>query len=181
LVIAMWSGINRIDWITDSKNSNFANEYSFKYQYDDYNELVVGGAWWNAKNPTPLIKTLIEYSKYQSTYSLTLHSWLSMQNLSNYLKVNKYIYCYTSFLKYKKHSFPSPHFADFDAELAKLNLSLDKEQWLPLSDDDHYGDWARKHKYLEDDYFHPKFPEATEGWLKEILIPELIKKNILYE
>jgi hypothetical protein len=181
LVIAMWSGINRIDWITDAKNSNFSTEYSFDYQYDNYNELVVGGAWWNAKNPTPLIKTLVDYSKYQSIHSLTLHSWLAMQNLSNYLKVKEYTYCYTSFLNYKKHSFPSPHFADFDAELAKLNLSIDKDSWLPLNDDDYYGDWARKRKYLEDDHFHPRFPEATKGWLNEILIPTLKNKNILYE
>ena len=180
LVMVMWSGINRIDWITDPKNSNFSTEYSFNYQYDDYNELVVGGAWWNAKNPTPLMKALIEYSKYQSIHTLTLHSWLAMQNLSNYLKVNKFTHFYTSFLNYRCIG-QAADYVDFDTELKKLNLSLDKEPWLPLNNDDYYGDWARKRKYLEDDHFHPRFPEATEGWLQEILIPQLINKDILYE
>jgi hypothetical protein len=180
LVIVMWSGINRIDWVTDASLSNFSNEYSFNYQYDDHNELTLGGAWWNAKNPTPLIKAVIEYSKYQSIHSLTLQSWLAMQSLSNYLKVNKFAHCYTSFLNYRPIG-QAADYVDFDKELAKLNLSLDKEPWLPLNDDDYYGDWARKRKYLQPDHFHPRFPDATEGWLREILIPELTKKNILYE
>jgi hypothetical protein len=180
LVIVMWSGINRIDWITDAKDSKFSKEYSFNYQYDDYNELVTGGAWWNTTMPTPLMKAIIDYSKYQSIHSLTLHSWLAMQNLSNYLKVNQYTHCYTSYLNYKSIG-RAADYVDFDTELKKLNLYLDKESWLPLDDNEYYGDWARKRKYLEGDSFHPKFPEATEGWLQEILIPELIKKNILYE
>jgi hypothetical protein len=180
LVIVMWSGINRIDWVTDASLSNFSNEYSFNYQYDDHNELTLGGAWWNAKNPTPLIKAVIEYSKYQSIHSLTLQSWLAMQSLSNYLKVNKFAHCYTSFLNYRPIG-QAADYVDFVKELAKLNLSLDKEPWLPLNDDDYYGDWARKRKYLQPDHFHPRFPDATEGWLREILIPELTKKNILYE
>jgi hypothetical protein len=180
VVIVMWSGINRIDWVTDAENSNFSNEYGFNYQYDNHNELTLGGAWWNKKNPTPLMKALIEYSKYQSIHSLSLNSWLAMQNLSNYLKVNKYTYCYTSFLNYRCIG-QAADYVDFNTELKKLNLSLDKEPWLPLDDDDYYGDWARKRNYLQPDNFHPKFPEANEGWTQEILIPELIKKNILYE
>ena len=180
LVIIMWSGINRIDWITDASLSNFSTEYSFSYQYDDYNELTLGGAWWNAKRPTPLIKTLIEYSKYQSIHSLTLQSWLAMQNLTNYLKVNKFTHYHTSFLSYQRIVL-AEDYVDFDKELTKLNLSLDKKHWLPMAAEDHYGDWSRQRKYLQPDGFHPRFPEATEGWLKEILIPQLINKDILYE
>lgn len=181
LVLPMWSGINRIDWLTDSASSRFSNEYPFNYQYDDYNELVLGGAWWNRVKPTPVIKALLDYSKYQSTQSLALHSWLAMKNLSNYLIVNKYSYCYTSFINYKRSGTGAELLVDFEEELAKLNISIDKDLWLPLGDDEYYGDWSRQHNFLESDNFHPKFPEANEGWVQTILIPHLLKRELLHE
>lgn len=181
LVLPMWSGINRIDWLTDSSASQFAKEYPFNYQYDDYNELVLGGAWWNAKRPTVLMKSLLEYSKYQSEHSLALHSWLAMESLSNYLKVNKYTYCYTSFINYSRTGTGAELLVNFDEELAKLNISLDKESWLPLANNEYYGDWSRHHNFLDFDNFHPKFPEANEGWTQTILMPHLLRKELLHE
>lgn len=182
IVIVMWSGVGRIDWIVDKSLSNFANEYPFTYSYDQYNELMLGGNWWNSKNPTHLKNTLIEYSKYQSGHSMALHSWLAMENLSNYLKVNKFNYYYTSFLNYNTESIPGDAiiFSFFD-KLKDLNLSLDLTNWLKIVGDDCFGDWARKNNFLAEDNFHPKYPQANEGWVKKILIPTLRDLKILYE
>ena len=182
LILIMWSGIGRIDWIADKSLSNFKNEYPFAYYYDQHNELVLGGNWWNDHDPTHLKRTLIEYSKYQSDHSMTLHSWLAMENLSNYLENNKFNYYYTSFLNYKgKNIKGDAMILPFFDELKKLNLTLNLDKWLPLADDDYYGDWARKNNFLAEDDFHPKYPEANEGWVKEILMPTLGDLKILYE
>jgi hypothetical protein len=181
LVLVMWSGVGRIDWIADRSKSNFGDEYPFTYNYDDNNELVLGGNWWNKKNPSPLIKTLINYSKYQSDSTFALHTWLAMQNLSNYLKVNNFEYYYTSFLNYNNTKIKGDALTvNFFKELENLNLSIDYNHWLDFQDEEYYGDWSRIHNFLDDDGFHPRYPKATEGWTKEILIPKLIKLGILY-
>lgn len=181
LVLIMWSGVGRIDWIADRELSNFGSKYPFHYQYDEYNELVLGGNWWNKKNPNHLIATLQEYSKYQSDYSFSLTSWLAMKNLSNYLKSNGYRYLYTSFLCYnnpnniKGEALVVPF---FDI-LKKLGLELDQSDWMNLVENDHYGDWARENDALDlGDNFHPRFPEANEGWVDQILIPYLKTQGI---
>lgn len=182
LILIMWSGAGRIDWITDKSLSNFKNEYSFAYSYDQYNELVVGGNWWGDKNPTHLKRTLIEYSKYQSDHSLALHSWIAIENLSNYLENNKFNYYYTSFLNYKRRNIKGDAMiVPFFEELKKLNLTLNLDKWLKFADNDYYGDWARENNFLAEDDFHPKYPDANEGWVKEILIPTLKDLKILYE
>lgn len=182
IVLVMWSGIGRIDWITDKSLSNFKNEYPFTYFYDQHNELVLGGNWWNDKNPTHLKKTLLEYSKYQSDHSMTLHSWLAMENLSNYLKNNKLNYYYTSFINYKIGNIKGDaSIVPFFDELKELNLTLNLDEWLPLAKGDYYGDWARKNNFLAEDNFHPKYPQANEGWVKEILMPALKHLSVLYE
>jgi hypothetical protein len=60
-----------------------------------------------------------------------------------------------------------------------LYINLDK--WLKFADDDYYGDWARKNNFLDEDDFHPKYPDANEGWVKKILMPALNNLGILYE
>ena len=105
----MWSGPGRIDWMTDSSLSNFSDTYSITYEYVPGCEVVCGGHWWQLKNPPHLLHTLIEYSKYQSESSFAAHTWMSMNSLSNYLKVNGYDYYYTSFVDLSK---PVIHDAD---------------------------------------------------------------------
>lgn len=182
LIMVMWSGVGRIDWITDAGLSNFRSQYPFSYNYDEYNELVLGGNWWNIKKPSHLIQTLIEYSKYQSSHSFTLNSWLAMENLSNYLKVKEFEYYYTSFVNYESNDIKGDAFiCKYFDELNKLNLTLDKKNWLKLDATDYYGDWARKNNALDIDDFHPKYPEAQEGWIMQVLIPAMKELKILYD
>jgi hypothetical protein len=181
LVMAMWSGIGRIDWITDASMSHFKSEYPFSYYYDDFNELVLGGNWWNQRRPSHVMSTLIEYSKYQSDHSMALHSWMSMNNLSNYLTVNGYQHCYTSFINYQSNNLKGDAMKiDYFKQLDILGLVLDRSHWIKLDPTDYYGDFARKINALSTDDFHPRYPEATETWTRSVLIPALTKSNILY-
>jgi hypothetical protein len=182
LVMAMWSGIGRIDWITDASLSNFKDQYPFTYKYDEFNELTLGGNWWNNPNPSMLLKTLVNYSKFQSDHSLALHSWVSMRNLSDYLDINGFTYYYTSFVNYNNMNIRGDALTvNFFRELETLNLKFNSEHWLPLADADYYGDWSRDRNFLDADGFHPRYPKAPEGWVNQVLIPCLTAENILYE
>lgn len=181
LVMVMWSGIGRFDWITDASLSEFKNHYPFSYQYDKHNELVLAGNWWNLPKNTELHQALIAYSKYQSDFSFTLASWLAMKNLSNYLEMHGYRYYYTSFVDYERNNVKGDGLmVSYYDTLDKLGLELDKSKWIDIPGEDCYGEWALRHQAVDpSDGFHPKYPEANEGWTREILIPYFINQGIV--
>jgi hypothetical protein len=178
----MWSGPERIDWITDVDSSNFASQYPFSYHYTEHNELVLGGAWWVTPQKTNLSRTLMEYSKYQSDSSLALQSWINMQDLGNYLKIHGYHYYCTSWFGYASSVPPnqSNRWIDFDAELKKLGLKRNTEHWIIDQDDQCLGNWIHaRPEYLMDDKLHPTW-QGHEAWLSEILIPKLVQQNCIH-
>jgi hypothetical protein len=182
-VLPMWSHPCRIDFITDRELSNFKNSYPLTYDYDNCNELVLGGNWWNIGNPTTVQQMLIKYSKFQSNESLALNSWLNMNYLSSYLTAKRYTYFYTSYISYN-YRYQNNNEAvlfDYINVLKKIGLELNKSEWIDFDDDDYYGDYCARNNFCDTDGFHPKYPEAQEGWVSQILIPHLIKLGILYE
>lgn len=183
LVMIMWSGVGRFDWITDASLSRFKDIYPFDYQYDTHNELVLAGNWWNLNKNHKLNQVLIEYSRYQSDYSFSLASWLAMKNLSNYLFLNRYRHYNTSFVDYKKnHIKGDGMIVPYHDVLFEMGLDFDDSNWIDIKGEDHYGDWALKNNAVDpSDGFHPRFPEANEGWVRQVLIPYLIKEGIVIE
>lgn len=181
LVMVMWSAPERIDWITDKNSSKFREKYPYSYDYTQNNELTLGGNWWANKAESHLIQTLIEYSKYQSASSLALNSWIQIQDLENYLKVNNYEYYFLSWFNFDDPIYDGNRWINFDQELTQLGLSLSKQQWLATGIDKSLGQWAaNRPEYLWDDKLHVLW-QGHEAWLAEVLIPELITKNVLYE
>jgi hypothetical protein len=173
LVLVMWSGIARIDWIADRELSNFKDTYPFTYNYDQHNELIVGGSWWHRENnKTHIIKTLIEYSKYQTTHSLALDSWLSMTSLINYLNAKGFEHYHTSILD---HGFDKEEmWVDYNKELAELKLSLDRTNWISPC----IGNYCKDLNMLQDDNFHPTM-QGHEKWTREVLMPYLYEHDVL--
>lgn len=181
LIIVMWTGPERIDWITDRNRSNFKSQYPQEYRYTEQNESTVGGSWWATAPRTQLSKTLVEYSKFQSNSSLALNSWLQIQDLENYLKINGYNYYFTSWFDYRDTVDGANRWIDFGQELDNLSLSLDQTQWIPEDPASTLGQWIHNHPEFQlEDKFHPD-RAGHEAWTKEILVPELIKKNVLNE
>lgn len=179
LVMAMWSGIGRIDWIADNELSRFSDSYPFTYNYDEFSELVAGGHWWNIKNPSRVQTALIEYSKFQSEKSLTLQSWLAMKNLYNYLKVNGFEYHCTSFMNIFVDGAGSDAVTvNYLKEIDSLKLELDGEVWLPLAADNYLGDYCKKKNLLWEDNYHPNWLGQIE-WTKQILIPCLTDEGVI--
>lgn len=173
LVLAMWSGHARVDWIADAELAKFETAYPFTYNYDQHNELVLGGSWWQAKKRTHVERALVEYTKYQSTHSLALQSWLAMNNLSNYLKLRGFEHYYTSILDGEN---AEEMWIDYTTELNGLNLTLDKSNWIHTC----IGNFCKELNLLQDDDFHPSM-QGHERWTRDILIPFLTDKEILWQ
>ena len=181
LIIVMWSGVERVDWITDPKLSKFAEAYPFTYNYSESTELVLGGNWW-AKNPdrSMVEKTLIDFTKFQNEQSLALTSWLAMTQLTDYLQKRGYTFYYTAWQDLWLPGDGANYWIDYAVELEKLKLVLDLEPWLFSDHDKYLGSWVRAHNYLMDDNLHPS-SQGHEIWCQTVLIPELIKQGALHE
>jgi hypothetical protein len=183
LIIVMWTGVERVDWITDPKSSKFKEYYPFTYNYSDNTELVAGGSWWSADRilqKTLVQKTLIEYTKFQNKQSLALSSWLSMTQLTDYLKQRGYTFYYTAGQDLWCPSDSTDRWIDYAVELEQLGLTLDPDPWLCFSHNEYLGNWVKEHNYLYDDGLHPSHI-GHEIWCQDVLIPKLIKQNALHE
>jgi hypothetical protein len=179
LILVMWSGIERIDWITSKTQSKFGDQYTFPYDYTDECELTLGGAWWANKPKTYLTRTLQEYSKYQSNQSLSLSSWLAMNDLTNYLEQHGYTYYYTAWQNLWQDGDQTNQWINYGDELEKMNLILPMTKWLFTESEKFLGNFAKKHNMLWTDDLHPS-RDGYEYWASEILIPELIKKDVIW-
>lgn len=175
LVMAMWTGIARIDWLTEQRLSQFGNEYPFEYHYNDHTELSLGGHWWNSKS-TPIIKAVREYARFQDQHSFAVDTWLAMNQLANYLDCHGYQYYYTSYFDYSNtRDQDDAGSYNYTAALAHMELELSHLNWLPLAGVDHYGDWSKLNNKLADDNYHPG-ADANIAWTLDILAPCL--KNL---
>jgi hypothetical protein len=181
LIIIMWSGVERVDWITDPDVSKFKTYYPFTYNYSDSTELVLGGSWWAKKSIRSQVeKLLVNYTKYQNNQSLALTSWLEMTQLTDYLKQRGYTFYYTAWQDLWLPGDGTNQWINYGVELERLNLSLDPAPWLFSDTNKYLGNWAKEHNYLSDDNLHPSHI-GHEIWCRSILIPELIKQGALNE
>lgn len=179
LVLPMWTGPARIDWITDRASSKFGSQYQFDYHYDEHNELTLGGHWWLHHRPTHLIKTLQEYSKYQSTSSFALKTWLAMQSVQNYLLAKHYTFYFTSFFSPNSLSLIDKPI-NIVEELERIKLSLDMNHWLPMANEDYYGNWCNRMNMVDTDGYHPA-NNANLEWPQQVLVPCLKQLGIINE
>jgi hypothetical protein len=182
LIIVMWSGVERVDWITDSNLSKFKDIYPFTYNYSDSTELVLGGAWWRENNSTSLVeKTLKNYTKFQNEQSLALTSWLAMTQLTDYLKQRGYAFYYTAWQDLWCPGNGTDQWIDYGVALKKLNLTLDHGPWLWSNHNEYLGNWVKERNYtVGANDAHPS-RIGHEMWCRTVLVPELIKRNALYE
>jgi hypothetical protein len=177
LVIAMWSGVGRIDFTVSNKLS--PRDYSWNYFYTPQCRLHQGGHWWNITRPSIIDKTLIDFSKHQDDYTMALETWVAMTSLESYLKCQNVKYFFTSFLNFAANTiyFDAVH-VDLDQTLASMGLKIDYSNWLNLAPADYYGDWCTKRGLLVPDGFHPGL-DGPQRWPREVLMPLLQQQGIL--
>ena len=161
LVIVMWSGNDRDDYLCPESN---INGYLDHFQYDPQVYSAITGGQHSPGNTVEKFK---EFTLTKSAKSRAIENYLYISGLWHYLTSNHYKFV---FLDYINRSLPS-RTADFDIgpflpEQARTKLnSMVAKISTPY-------EWALKHDLLMEDDFHPS-PAGHLGWTKNVLIPYL--------
>lgn len=175
LVLPMWSGISRTDFIIGQHYTLHPVPVR-KFNYDSFTQLysiceateqIYYGPWAAA------------YKKMQNKHSSSLNSWLEINKLTDYLQKNCYAFKYLTFANILNGCGLSE--IDFLACLKDLKLTLPAaDQWLLTHNTDSLGEFALYHNLLCSDGIHPSL-HGHESWLEQKLIPDLLKNNLLLE
>jgi hypothetical protein len=163
LIVVMWSGNDRDDYISPRSN---INNYPFQFHYSKNTVTgITGGSDDQSKGNT--ICGFKEFAQTKTPESRAIENYLYILGLWNYLTVNKYKFV---FLDYIDRSLPS-RTKDFEIqeylpETAKTKLdSMITQMPTPY-------EWAIKNNLLISDDFHPS-PDGHLDWTKQVLLPYL--------
>lgn len=163
MVLVMWSGVSRLDFLTnllDKDWHNLFDDYGF-YRRVDSCPSTLGyifsggqmGPWFRHPASTPLFR---EMYKISSQLSLAYHNLLEMIKCQEFLKSKKIPYRFMSYVNYwTKENNISPN-GDFGVfafpELQSIINGIDFNNWIFFNDqkdgiyeiakeaDDYYGD-----------------------------------------
>ena len=177
LVMAMWSGVGRIDFLMSTEYRS--KRYADACYYNQYVVSVLGGHWWNPRQKGMEIDLIRAFSRTQSNHSFAVTSWLEMQKLGDFLTARNFVHRFTSFVNYGHNLIKGDALVvPFEQCLHDQGLTLDRTNWLPLSPEDHFGDWCRIRGLLTEDGFHPG-ADAPQRWPREVVMPVLQQQGIL--
>lgn len=169
LVLAMWSGVERIDWITDRRMLKDNRDWRYQYRYDNYNDLTT-----NIQTSDEKLKLAFDHcSVYRNSHSYALESWLSIQSLTSYLESKGYTYFYTAY-----QDIFSAKRENFTKTLKEIDLSLDTTKWITTEHEEFLGEFAEARKLVGRDGWHPTV-EGHELWVNEVLEKKLFNRGIL--
>ena len=161
LVIVMWSGNDRDDYICPKENCH-SNTHDF-----NFSKNVISGTTGGSEGGSNTFKGLANFGKTKNLESRAIENYLYISNLWNFLQNKNYKFI---FLNYIDRSLPS-RTRDFDIK-----------QYLPhniKSNIDHMitdimtpHNWAVKYNFLDADDFHP-LPNGYLDWTQKVLLPKL--------
>lgn len=176
-VLVMWSGLTRLDILTDVSDSTWLDilkEYHF-YGVLKNTKLAyvfsggLNGSWRDADS---LINKMFNNTyKMSSRPSLATNSLLEMIKLQNYLKHRNINYHFMSYVNYwnDKENLINGNFGLFQyPELQYLIKQIDFSKWI-FSDKQYNGvyELALKNNDFYDDNFHPGL-SADKAWAELI-------------
>ena len=163
LVIVMWSGNDRDDWITPGSN---INHYPFEFKYsDNVMSAITGGALAESQGNTKIQHK--DFFAIQDKESRAIKNYLFITNTWHYLQNKGFRFVFLNFL---------------NPELSSRTGHFDIKKYLPkkqCKNLDHMMEniidpytWALKHHFLWTDDFHPS-PDGHLNWTKYVLLPHL--------
>lgn len=174
LVVVMWSGYDRDDFMVDPKavdNINLSTSPQDYYNYTDNVSLGLTGGLVGSSN---LLVNIENIKKIKNFHSRALDNYISIQSLAYYLKARGFKYVFTEFSSPGQMTdtnfdpvtyLPSPLKSTFQQLVRDLHPNL--------------GDYAKP--YLEQnkknkggDGYHPDAEQHLD-WCREILLPYLAK------
>lgn len=167
LVVVMWSGCDRDDFICARENIN--HDYPFRFYYDsDVMSGITGGA--GTENRGNMKTSAQELVAAHTAKSRAIENYLYFCNTWHYLNNNGYRFV---FLKFLDHDLPSrtKHFDIRPYLPPAAQLKLDA---MMSTIPDPYS-YAVKNDLLHNDDFHPS-PVGHLDWTRNILLPNLAAK-----
>lgn len=164
LVIVMWSGADRDDYITPSSN---INEYPFGFNYSkNVSSAITGGSHPAAGGNT--LESARHFFATKTNESRSIENYLYITNTWNYLQNNGYRFV---FLNWCDSDLPSRAPNHFDIKKHLPTQARKNLENMIVSVTDPY-EFALKNDLLWDDDFHPS-PTGHLTWTKTILLPKL--------
>jgi hypothetical protein len=154
LVVIMWSGWDRDDFLVDTDCIRTNNK---SYHYDETTSLCYSGGLLGCSNSLLSIENI---KKIKSYHSRCIENYLYIVALKNYLENRGFEYYFTSFASgTRAHGFDIEAHCDFD-----LGDLFDIKPFL--------GDFAVDTV----DGFHPK-AQCHHRWSETILIPQILSND----
>jgi hypothetical protein len=163
LVIVMWSGNDRDDYICPK--SNIDTTYNFQFNYNNNVMSGITGGGLNSSGNT--INGLKQWAKTKSLESKAIENYLHISGLWHFLKNSNYKFVFLNFLNNNLPS-RSLHFdiGNYLPPGIQKNLNLMIERIT-----DPY-EWALKNNFLSEDDFHPNI-NGYLTWTRSVLLPHL--------
>jgi len=164
LVIVMWSGSDRDDWITPGSNINREYPWEFKYS-DNVSSAITGGTSAESRG-----NTIIQHKDFfavQTLESRAIKNYLIITNTWHYLQNKGFRFVFLNFLNPNLPS-RTEHF-DIKKYLPKKPCDNLDHMIEPIIDP---YTWALKNDLLCTDDFHPS-PDGHLSWTKYVLLPHL--------
>jgi len=162
LVVVMWSGCDRDDYICPTSNDN--NSYPFTFKYS---ESVISGISGGAMGNGNIKSGLKELGQTKTLESRSIENYLLINGLWHYLTSCGYKFIFLNFL---------------DGNLPSRTYHFDITKYLPTTIKNQYNlmltkitdphTFAVKHDLLCNDDFHPS-PNGHLEWTRKILLPKL--------
>jgi hypothetical protein len=164
LVIVMWSGADRDDYICPSAD---INEHNSNFCYSKNAMTAITGGLRKESIGNTIRKEFKEFTVTKTHESRAIENYLYIVQTWNYLKNTNYKFVFLNFLDGDLPS-RTKHFdiKKYLPKLARENLNS-----MIASIPDLYS-WSLKKDLLSEDDFHPN-ADGYESWTKQILLPYL--------
>lgn len=177
LVLVMWSGVSRLDFLTDVTDPDWSALFDSYGFYRRMNNGTLGyifsggemGTWFQNKVAH---KMFYEQYKVSSHASLAYTNLMEMVKLQNLLKAKGKKYYFMSYVNYwgnGKHVSPNGDFGVKDIpEVNHLVNSLERNRWIfTNSAGDGIYEMSKEAKSFKPDGFHPS-DEIQKQWAQII-------------
>lgn len=164
LVIVMWSGCDRDDYICPEDSNT--KKYPFEFRYSkNIISAITGGTHPEANGN--VVGSFKDFSQTKTPESRAIENYLYIVSTQNYLKAMGYKFLFLNFLSSR---LPSRSY-HFDIALyLDTNIKKNLNQMIAKITDPYT--WAVKNDQLCADNYHPS-PDGHLSWTKNVLIPHL--------
>lgn len=164
LVVVMWSGYDRDDFIVSPDVVKHPYPDSYFYDNDCYVGMTGG-----ITGESNLIVSVDAVKKIKSDHSRAVENYILVSGLYHYLKSKNFNFVFTEFVTPKTVLYPEYDIVDYlDSGLANKFITMTRQMAPTL------GCWSIPFLHLSSDGFHPA-GKVHLSWTKQILIPYLQK------